>query len=50
MGSWVKDYGEEAAKKYGVDETIEMVKQDLKVTQSAIEALEKKCLGLKIIE
>ena len=50
LGSWVKDYGEEAAKKYGVDETIEMVKQDLKVTQSAIEALEKKCLGLKIIE
>lgn len=50
LTGWVKEFGDEAARRYGVDETIQTVREDLTRAQRNVEALEKKCLGLKIVE
>lgn len=50
LTGWVKEFGDEAARRYGVDETIRTVREDLARAQKNVEALEKKCLGLKIVE
>lgn len=50
LETWKKTYGEEPARRFGVEEGIGQLKDELKLVQRNLERLEKVCLGLKIVE
>jgi hypothetical protein len=50
LETWRKTYGDEAARRFGVEEGINQLKEELKLVERNLERLEKTCLGLKIVE
>jgi len=50
LENWKKTYEEETAKRFGVEDGIKLLKDELASVQRGVEHLEKAFLGLKIVE